>query len=110
MAPLSIVIVGVGNADFDKMDVLDADDTPLRCQRTRRVMQRDIVRGHTHPKTLLKCPQVHLSRGFKCIVGTATIRKPCSSLGTVCRIPARQRSETLKPWKHVTAGTICPLS
>ena len=69
------VIVGVGNADFDKMDVLDADDTPLRCQRTRRVMQRDIVRshtGHTHS-------------------GTTTIRKPCSSLGTV-------------------AGTICPLS
>ena len=27
----------------------DADDTPLRCQRTRRVMQRDIVRSHTHP-------------------------------------------------------------
>ena len=49
--PLSIVIVGVGNADFDKMDVLDADDTPLRCQRTRRVMQRDIVRSHTHPGT-----------------------------------------------------------
>jgi hypothetical protein len=41
--PLSIVIVGVGNADFDAMDVLDADDEPLRCPRTRRLMQRDIV-------------------------------------------------------------------
>jgi hypothetical protein len=41
--PLSIVIVGVGNADFDAMDVLDADDEPLRCQQTRRVMKRDIV-------------------------------------------------------------------
>ena len=27
--PLSIVIVGVGNADFTSMDVLDADDKPL---------------------------------------------------------------------------------
>ena len=27
--PLSIVIVGVGNADFSTMDVLDADDKPL---------------------------------------------------------------------------------
>ena len=27
--PLSIIIVGVGDADFSKMDVLDADDTPL---------------------------------------------------------------------------------
>lgn len=27
--PLSIVIVGVGSADFSSMDVLDADDTPL---------------------------------------------------------------------------------
>ena len=27
--PLSIVIVGVGEADFDSMDVLDADDEPL---------------------------------------------------------------------------------
>ena len=27
--PLSIVIVGVGEADFESMDVLDADDEPL---------------------------------------------------------------------------------
>jgi len=27
--PLSIVIVGVGDADFDSMDVLDADTEPL---------------------------------------------------------------------------------
>lgn len=41
--PLSIVIVGVGNADFDAMDVLDADEEPLRCHRTRQLMKRDIV-------------------------------------------------------------------
>ena len=29
--PLSIVIVGVGAADFSNMDILDADDEPLRC-------------------------------------------------------------------------------
>ena len=39
--PLSIVIVGVGNADFSAMNILDADDTPL-VSRGRR-MQRDIV-------------------------------------------------------------------
>lgn len=27
--PLSIVIVGVGNANFDSMETLDADDAPL---------------------------------------------------------------------------------
>jgi len=27
--PLSIIIVGVGEADFSSMDVLDADDEPL---------------------------------------------------------------------------------
>jgi vacuolar-type H+-ATPase subunit F/Vma7 len=27
--PLSIIIVGVGNENFDSMNVLDADDAPL---------------------------------------------------------------------------------
>lgn len=27
--PLSIIIVGVGNADFTNMNILDADDSPL---------------------------------------------------------------------------------
>jgi len=40
--PLSVVIVGVGNADFANMEVLDADDTPLRS--TQGVFaKRDIV-------------------------------------------------------------------
>ena len=39
--PLSIVIVGVGNADFDAMDVLDADDEPLRCQ-VRSINRRHV--------------------------------------------------------------------
>jgi len=41
--PLSIIIVGVGDANFDNMDTLDADDEPLRHSRTGKLMQRDIV-------------------------------------------------------------------
>lgn len=31
--PMSIIIVGVGNADFSDMRLLDGDDGPLRCPR-----------------------------------------------------------------------------
>lgn len=41
-APLSIIIVGVGNANFDAMDELDADDVPLVSSTGVR-MKRDIV-------------------------------------------------------------------
>jgi vacuolar-type H+-ATPase subunit F/Vma7 len=40
--PLSIVIVGVGGADFKAMHHLDADDIPLRA-RNGKEMSRDIV-------------------------------------------------------------------
>lgn len=40
--PLSIIIVGVGNADFSKMDILDADDNPLVSSKGVQ-MRRDIV-------------------------------------------------------------------
>jgi hypothetical protein len=40
--PLSIIIVGVGNANFDAMDVLDADDVPL-LSRSGHKMCRDLV-------------------------------------------------------------------
>jgi vacuolar-type H+-ATPase subunit F/Vma7 len=40
--PLSIIIVGVGNEDFDAMDVLDADDVPL-VDRAGHKMCRDLV-------------------------------------------------------------------
>eukprot|EP01096_Ripella_sp_DP13-Kostka_P000596 TRINITY_DN1064_c2_g1_i2.p1 TRINITY_DN1064_c2_g1~~TRINITY_DN1064_c2_g1_i2.p1 ORF type:complete len:956 (+),score=432.93 TRINITY_DN1064_c2_g1_i2:97-2964(+) len=39
--PLSIVIVGVGNADFANMEILDGDEHPL--QSNGRKTQRDIV-------------------------------------------------------------------
>ncbi|RIA94905.1 Copine-domain-containing protein [Glomus cerebriforme] len=47
--PLSIVIVGVGNADFTNMNILDADDKPLERRANLQtgqsavVMDRDIV-------------------------------------------------------------------
>ena len=41
--PLSIIIVGVGNADFDAMDILDADDDPLYSKRFKKHMDSDIV-------------------------------------------------------------------
>ena len=40
--PLSIVIVGVGDADFSNMDVLDADDEPLVSSKGKK-MERDLV-------------------------------------------------------------------
>lgn len=40
--PLSIIIVGVGEADFDKMDVLDSDDGLLADSAGNRA-KRDIV-------------------------------------------------------------------
>eukprot|EP00483_Globobulimina_turgida_P005045 UN05055 len=41
--PLSIIIVGVGDADFNNMEILDADDDPLRHSQTGKYMERDIV-------------------------------------------------------------------
>merc|ERR1711881_125396 len=41
--PLSIVIVGVGNADFSNMEVLDGDDVRLKSPRTGKTASRDIV-------------------------------------------------------------------
>lgn len=40
--PLSIIIYGVGNSSFGAMDILDADEVPLKF-RIGEVMKRDIV-------------------------------------------------------------------
>ena len=40
--PCSIIIVGVGNADFDAMEELDGDDGPLR-NSAGQAVARDIV-------------------------------------------------------------------
>ena len=41
--PTAIIIVGVGDADFDTMDQLDADDEALYSQAYRKYMSADIV-------------------------------------------------------------------
>jgi hypothetical protein len=40
--PLSIIIVGIGNADFSNMVELDGDDVPLKNSRGETIA-RDIV-------------------------------------------------------------------
>ena len=40
--PLSILIIGLGNEDFSKMNILDADEVPLK-STSGEVMMRDIV-------------------------------------------------------------------
>ena len=41
--PLSIVIVGVGEANWEAMDQLDADESPLYSMAYKKNMSRDIV-------------------------------------------------------------------
>ena len=41
--PLSIVIVGVGNANFDNMEILDGDNVRLKSPKTGELAVRDIV-------------------------------------------------------------------
>lgn len=41
--PLSIIIVGVGNADFSMMDRLDGDDEALYSRRFQKYCESDIV-------------------------------------------------------------------
>jgi len=41
--PISIIIVGVGGADFSNMDILDSDDDLLYSKRFKKHMEADIV-------------------------------------------------------------------
>ena len=41
--PLSIIIIGIGDADFDNMENLDADKDPLFSEKTEKFQSRDIV-------------------------------------------------------------------
>ena len=40
---MSIIIVGIGEADFAEMDVLDADEKPLYSYKSGKFMSSDIV-------------------------------------------------------------------
>jgi len=54
--PLSIVIIGVGNADFSDMRQLDSDDKLLR--QNGKVAARDIVQFINYNETIAKGPGV----------------------------------------------------
>jgi len=41
--PLSIIIVGIGSADFSMMEALDGDVTPLYSKKLKSYRDRDIV-------------------------------------------------------------------
>ena len=41
--PVSIIIVGVGDADFEQMCILDADEAPIYSATHKRFATRDIV-------------------------------------------------------------------
>ena len=41
--PMSIIIVGVGDADFEEMEALDGDITPLYSNKLKKYRDRDIV-------------------------------------------------------------------
>jgi len=41
--PISIVIIGIGNEDFSRMDILDGDEIPLQSSISGRIVERDIV-------------------------------------------------------------------
>ena len=41
--PLSIIIVGVGDADFKQMDMLDADDEPLYSTKYKKNMSNKMI-------------------------------------------------------------------
>lgn len=49
--PLSIIIVGVGMADFETMTVLDADDAPLEYHGKRYVVRMESDRGKRKKST-----------------------------------------------------------
>ena len=51
--PCSIIVVGVGGANFSQMEELDGDDGPLR-DKTGRACHRDIVQFVEFNKCLLR--------------------------------------------------------
>ena len=42
LLPLSVIIIGIGDADFSQMDILDGDETPLTSSKGKK-RKRDIV-------------------------------------------------------------------
>lgn len=96
--PMSIIIVGVGRADFSEMDILDGDEVPLISRHGQRCA-RDIVQfvpfrdfERAPPSELAKCVLAELpdqvtaffrSRGIKPLrlLGSATPSRPPPASG-----------------------------
>ena len=51
--PVSIIIIGVGDADFSSMDELDGDDGPLK-DNAGNVCSRDIVQFVAYKEAIKK--------------------------------------------------------
>lgn len=82
--PLSIIIVGVGDSDFDSMEVLDADDKPLVAS-DGTVMKRDIVQFVPFNK-YKKCSLQGLEREVLAEI-PKQVHKFCSTHGFVPVLP-----------------------
>lgn len=68
--PMSVIIVGVGNADFSDMQMLDGDDGILRSPKGEPVL-RDIVqfvpfRNFKHVRIEITGASSHLPRVRQC--------------------------------------------
>ncbi|XP_030328859.1 copine-5-like isoform X2 [Strigops habroptila] len=62
--PMSIIIVGVGQAEFDAMVELDGDD--IRVSSRGRVAERDIVQRCVHPPSLCRSGSTWRRGGALC--------------------------------------------
>lgn len=68
-APLSILIVGVGDADFGSMEFLDSDGAPLTHSVTRKASRRDIVQFVAMRNFFSKPPEIVAAELLKEIPG-----------------------------------------
>ena len=82
--PLSIIIIGVGNADFSAMDILDADEKPLK-SRKKEIMKRDIVQFVPFNK-FKKCSIERLENEVLAEV-PRQVHEYCSTHGFIPKLP-----------------------
>ena len=82
--PLSIIIVGVGNADFSAMDILDADEKPLK-SRKKEIMKRDIVQFVPFNK-FKNCSSERLENEVLAEV-PRQVHEYCSTHGIIPKLP-----------------------
>ncbi len=84
VAPLSIIVVGVGNADFGQMDIIDANLAPLKSSQGTYAC-RDIVQFVPFDKVLKSGPTALAAATL------SEIPKQVMQFMTMCRVPPIQR-------------------